>query len=237
MTTITLAGHQLQYTVAYQRNRKTIKIKLASPTLIEITAPTGFSRQSIEEMLAAKNTWLVKQLDKLSALAANPINKKLAHGAQILYLGKPKTLHLTSSGKKTSVTLQAGTITVQLSETSPLPLSAVLFEWYAKNAGNTLAEKTRYWAKLIGVQPIRVTIRDQKTRWGSCSTRGSINYNWRIIMAPVEIIDYLVVHELCHLRHPNHSANFWQLVGQFIPDYKERRHWLRENGGLLGSIF
>lgn len=235
MTTVSLLGREIQYAVTYQKNRKTIKIKFTSPILIEITAPAGYPLKALEEMLEKKSAWLIKQLDKLTELAENPINKELIHGAQILYLGQPKTLIITK-GPKTTVTLSTNSIEVALGPNAP-SLSSILLEWYVKNSSATLAEKTKYWAKLIGVQPLRLTIRDQKTRWGSCSTRGSINYNWRIIMAPTEVVDYLVVHELCHLKHPNHSAQFWQCVGEFIPDYKARRHWLHENGSLLGGIF
>ena len=78
-----------------------------------------------------------------------------------------------------------------------------------------------------------ITIRDQKTRWGSCSGRGTLSFNWRLILAPPEILDYVVVHELCHLTHMNHSREFWDLVGSVIPDYKVRRKWLKENGHTL----
>ncbi|MCE5286799.1 MAG: M48 family metallopeptidase [Pelosinus sp.] len=236
MTTITLLEHQFQYNIIYQKNRKTIKIKIDSPTQIEITAPTGYPRKAIEEMLTHKSTWLIKQLDTLAIMAKNPVNKTLTEGAQLLFLGQPRKLTILNTALETAVALSDETIEVRIAANAP-PLATVLFEWYVKNAGTTLAEKTKYWATQIGVQPQRLTIRDQKTRWGSCSTRGNINYNWRIIMAPEEIIDYLVVHELCHLEHPNHSLCFWQLVERFIPDCKARRHWLRENGSLFSGIF
>lgn len=79
----------------------------------------------------------------------------------------------------------------------------------------------------------RITIRSQKTRWGSCSSKGNLNFNWRLLMAPLEILDYVVVHELCHLAYLNHSPQFWQLVGDILPDYSQCRRWLRENGMLL----
>lgn len=234
MNTITLLTKKLHYTVTYQKKRKTIKIKLLDETLIEITAPAGYPRKNIEELLKRKSAWLIKQIDNLSAIANNPVNKELSDGASILYLGQPKTIRVTR-GQTTGIALGEDTIETQLS--ADASLDKVLLNWYLKNAQATLAKKTRYWAECIGVQPQKLTIRDQKTRWGSCSTRGNINYNWRIIMAPEKIIDYLVVHELCHLKHPNHSPDFWALVNQFIPGYKKRRLWLRENSSLLGGIF
>jgi predicted metal-dependent hydrolase len=112
----------------------------------------------------------------------------------------------------------------------------MLRRWYIENATHHFAEKTTFWAGRIAVQPAKISIRDQKTRWGSCSSRGNINFNWRIVMAPPEIMDYLVIHELCHMRIPNHSSLYWQLVEQFMPEYRQRRDWLKHNSRLLTRI-
>jgi predicted metal-dependent hydrolase len=85
----------------------------------------------------------------------------------------------------------------------------------------------------IGVQPARVQIRDQRSRWGSCSTRGTLSFNWRLVLAPFDVLDYVVVHELCHLREPNHSRRFWRLVEQRRPEWRMHRDWLHEHGPEL----
>ncbi|MEP6813141.1 MAG: M48 family metallopeptidase [Actinomycetota bacterium] len=85
----------------------------------------------------------------------------------------------------------------------------------------------------IGVEPARVQIRDQRSRWGSCSTRGTLSFNWRLVLAPFDVLDYVVVHELCHLREPNHSRRFWKLVEQRRPDWRAQRDWLHEHGPEL----
>jgi len=85
----------------------------------------------------------------------------------------------------------------------------------------------------LGVEPKRVQIRDQRSRWGSCSTRGTLSFNWRLVLAPFEVLDYVVVHELCHLREPNHSRRFWKLVEQRRPDWRAQRDWLHEHGPEL----
>ena len=85
----------------------------------------------------------------------------------------------------------------------------------------------------MGVSYERLTIRDQRTRWGSCSSRGTLSFNWRLVLAPSAVLDYVVVHELCHLRHPNHSARFWSLVAERRPDYRAQRVWLRRHGAEL----
>lgn len=106
---------------------------------------------------------------------------------------------------------------------------------YQALAAQVLQQRTEYFARQMGVAYGRITVRDQKTRWGSCSAKGNLNYNWRLILAPQEVLDYVVVHELAHRREMNHSERFWQLVEEVLPDYRGRRSWLKKNGDLLMS--
>lgn len=94
-------------------------------------------------------------------------------------------------------------------------------------------ERVEYYARLMGVSYGRITIREQKTRWGSCSSKGNLNFNWKLVMMPMEILDYVVVHELAHRREMNHSKAFWKIVGQAMPDYQERRKRLKEYSGMI----
>lgn len=102
-------------------------------------------------------------------------------------------------------------------------------------AKKIFAQKCREYAEIMGVTYGRITIREQKTRWGSCSAAGNLNFNWRLVEMPEEIIDYLVVHELAHRREMNHSKAFWAIVEQTLPDYKVRREWLRKNGAAYNA--
>ena len=102
-----------------------------------------------------------------------------------------------------------------------------------ERAKSVLAQRTAYFARQVGVTYGRITVRDQKTRWGSCSQTGNLNFNFRLILAPPEVLDYVVVHELCHRRQMNHSAQFWQEVAQVLPDSRKRKAWLTENGWRL----
>ena len=106
-----------------------------------------------------------------------------------------------------------------------------------ERAKSVLAQRTAYFARQIGGTYGRITVRDQKTRWGSCSQTGNLNFNFRLILAPLEVLDYVVVHELCHRRQMNHSTQFWQEVAQVLPDYRKRKAWLTENGWrLMGEL-
>lgn len=106
---------------------------------------------------------------------------------------------------------------------------------YRKLAGQVLARKVEYYARQMQVTFGRITVRDQKTRWGSCSAKGNLNFNWRLVLAPEEVLDYVVVHELAHRKEMNHSQRFWSQVENVMPDYRSRRMWLKENGDFLMS--
>lgn len=103
-------------------------------------------------------------------------------------------------------------------------------KYLREQARKVLTEKTDYYKTLLGVDYQRIRIGDQKTRWGSCSSRGTISYNWHLILMPEQIMDYVVVHELCHLIEMNHSKKFWEKIEKLFPDYRNRRRWLKENG-------
>jgi len=241
MNTITLANYQLTYHVTYQKKRKTIQLKVRTNTHLEITAPNNFPQVNIEKILYDKHNWIIKQILKLSRTMANPINKSITHGGTVLYLGDPRTLIFTNTVRsRPTIHLEDNQLIIyiplmNIEQTTALA-EPLLKKWYLDRARNILAAKTALWADTINVHFKGITIKDQKTRWGSCSSKGNINYNWRIIMAPPEVIDYLVIHELCHLLVPNHSALFWQKVGTFSPDFKGHRAWLKTNAGILLSI-
>lgn len=104
---------------------------------------------------------------------------------------------------------------------------------YRAQASEVFARKAAYYAARMGVTYNKITIRDQKTRWGSCSGKGNLNFNWRLVLAPVPVLDYVVVHELAHRREMNHSSRFWDVVGEIMPDYQIHRRWLRDHGSSL----
>lgn len=241
MNTIQLANYQLTYHIIYQKKRTTLQLKILSSTHLQITAPNKFPTTSIEQILHKKCNWIIKKIQHLSCAAANPINKSITHGAEILYLGQPYTLNFTNNPcTKATIYLEEHQIIlsnplIAMGQTA-LWAETLLKQWYGDRASTILSEKTLHWAAKLNVKPQRITVKDQKTRWGSCSSKGNINYNWRIIMAPPDVIDYLVIHELCHLRVPNHSAAFWQEVAQLSPFFKQHRTWLKDNSRILMDI-
>ena len=117
--------------------------------------------------------------------------------------------------------------------TNPGKVKDALTQWYRTHAEQKLKEKAERYSKIIGVSPSSVSIKTFKGRWGSCDNRGLVQFNWKAIIASNRIVDYLVVHELCHLKQHNHSPKFWKCVESVFPDYQECREWLKENGRTL----
>lgn len=107
----------------------------------------------------------------------------------------------------------------------------------AEEALKVIPERVEYFAKVIGVTYGKITVRNQKTRWGSCSSKGNLNFNCLLMLAPPEVLDYVVVHELCHRKQMNHSKAFWLEVEKVLPDYKEARKWLKEDGSQIITLF
>lgn len=122
----------------------------------------------------------------------------------------------------------------RIAERADLPkFSREEIEALAKRALEVIPERTAYFAEKMGVSYGNITIRDQHTRWGSCSGKGNLNFNCLLVLAPPEVMDYVIVHELCHRREMNHSQRFWAEVESILPDYRERKKWLKDNGGAL----
>ena len=241
MTTLKIDNRTLPCSLRYSNRRRTVQIRVPKADCLEIVAPSGMSWEKIQQLIETKHAWIRRQIHRLETTVANPANASLTHGSTVLFQGAPHTLLLLADGTgKPKVTYAHCAISVHLSELigqdNDPDVYRSLKQWYTEQSQHHLLERTRYWAAQIGVNPHRISLRDQKTRWGSCSSRGSINYNWRIIMAPPEVLDYLVIHELSHMLHPNHSPAFWGEVSRWCSDYRNHRRWLRLNGGVLAKL-
>lgn len=240
MPEISLNDSKFTYTLKPCKRRKTIQLKLTAYNKIEISLPSSARNINIHQILLEKAAWILSKSANLKSIDEVSINSTIFDGCELLFLGRPYTLKvIINKIIPANIDLQGETIFVTISEATDNCdlLISLLMNWYKKNASTILNERTWYWAKRLNVSPIKVNLKDQKTRWGSCSSRGTINYNWRIIMAPPDVLDYLVIHELCHLVFPNHSQNFWQLVGLHCPSYNKYRSWLKNNGQLLMRLF
>lgn len=207
---------------------------------VEVVAPPGFPDRRLHTFVMDKQAWIIGHLEKLQK---QHTEKKFApeeytDGAQIPLLGKFYRLNLKQHNELSCRVELGQNIDVWLPEMCGAKLVSDtirchLEQWmrtYAADLAQKLVDKHGH---LYGLKPRSILIKAQKSRWGSCGIHNDINLNWVLIMAPEAVFEYVVVHELCHLKHRNHSADFWALVAEHIPDYQRHRKWLKDNGSAL----
>lgn len=201
---------------------------------VKVRVPKGLPDGRVRDLIARKSPWIRRKL-KEAELTALPKPKEFVSGETFSYLGRNYRLKVLR-GDTQSLKLKGGYLEARISDSSKTQeeeVRSLLVDWYRIHARERLEEKTRRYAKILQVEPNCVSVKDYKSRWGSCSTTGDISYNWRIVMAPHLIVDYVVVHELCHLLEHNHSAAYWRHVERVVPGFRECREWLKRNSNRL----
>jgi len=213
-------------------SRRTLGLYVELDGSVTVRAPNRASRRAIEAFVAEKADWIAKQKARALQLAEErlELEKTYQAGETHLYLGEAHPLRRPAgAGKQVAFDGRA------FSLPAGCPEPAAAFErWYRAAARKRLVERVAVLSAAHGYTVQRVRITGARTRWGSCSSKGSLNFSWRLVQAPLEVIDYVVIHELVHLEHPNHSRAFWQRVAEIRPEYAAQRAWLRTHGrGLV----
>ena len=208
--------------------RKTATIKV-DDRVVSIVVPQDLPKQRITQLLRDKNRW-IKDKIAIQKNIAPTTEKQFISGEAFAYLGRNYRLKV-QRGKFTPVKLVQGQLVATLPEGSDKPhmVRNALVRWYHTQAEPKLIEKTKRYAQIIGVKPSSIGIKTYKARWGSCNSKGQIDYNWKLVMAPNWVVDYVVVHELCHLKHFNHSKDYWTQVTHYCDRAYEAKKWLKEN--------
>lgn len=230
MLSITLEKKEFRITLL-RSTRRTIQLRLLSPTKLEVRAPLTMTTDAICRFVESKQNRLLHHIAHFtppSGRTKPPSHLTLLDRSYPLRYQESDTLRLTRT--------EEGFLLSHPPATSLSTIRTLLEDYYRQYARRLLTDKTAYWATRIGVTYNRIAIKSQKTRWGSCSAKGNLNYNWHIIAADETLIDYIVIHELCHLRHLNHSPAFWKLVASHCPTYLDCRARLRRQGSHLMSI-
>jgi predicted metal-dependent hydrolase len=212
---------KLPYAVTRQ-NRKTVALYVRDGG-VEVRAPLRMTGAEIDRFVESKREWILRQLDKQADLAERKAAFSLDYGSLLPYRGKEYSIR--GQDKRRVRFDDAFIIPADL---PPEQIKHACVQIYRLLARRDLIEKVIEYAAKMGVNPSNVRINDARTRWGSCSSKHSLNFSWRIVMADDDVIDYLVVHELAHIKELNHSARFWATVGGILPDYKERQARLKE---------
>lgn len=212
---------------------RTATIKVVGSKVV-ISVPKLLSDARIKDLLIKKSAWIKKKLIDHAQIPM-PKAKEFVNGESFQYLGKNYRLKVIQ-GAEAGVKLNRGYIEVTTKKSvkaADKMIREQLINWYMDLAIVRFKEKTFKYAKQLGVIPKSIAVRDYKSRWGSCSVKGDISFNWRVILAPQQIVDYVVVHELCHMIEHNHSPNYWRLVNKVMPNHQECRNWLKTYGTYL----
>ncbi|MES2026807.1 MAG: SprT family zinc-dependent metalloprotease [Pseudomonadota bacterium] len=197
---------------------------------VSIAVPVALPESRIKKILQDKNRWIKEKL-YLHQQAMPVSDKEFVSGEAFPYLGRNYRLKVINGPFQPAKLLQ-GRLVVTLPKDSSTQgmVRNALVRWYRLQAEQRFAEKVTRYAKVVGVSPTAVGVKTFKSRWGSCNVRGEILFHWKVIMAPHRIVDYVVVHELCHLKHLDHSPAFWKSVERIVPDYLECKEWLKMAG-------
>lgn len=210
--------------------RRSVSIYLYPNKPIKVVANKNTSQRVIVDFLLAKKTWIEKSFKKFAEIAAEFPEKKIQASERFLFLGVHRELRVVITlHKKIFVSATDQQLLLHIprdkwSADTPLQEHPTALRevrhFYKREAVKILTERVRHWSQQMGLHPRQVKFREQRTRWGSCSSNKVINLNWRLIVFPLEIIDYVIVHELAHLAHMNHSPEFWSLVETYQSDYR-----------------
>ena len=227
-------GETIEYQLIKSK-RKTISIRVTDQE-VSVRAPKNMSNAKIHELVLTRAAWIGQKRLELMRQSQERPHHTYETGDEFLYQGDKITL-MVNFGEfyQVKLELQERKLIVTLPHENPEEVQILLEQWYRQQAKRQITLRVQEYQRQYQYFEAakRITIKDQKSRWGSCSTKGNLNFNYRLIMAPPQVLDYVVVHELCHLCHMNHSQEFWSLVGQIMPEYGQMRQWLKLHGKML----
>jgi predicted metal-dependent hydrolase len=233
----------LQVEIVRSNHKNSVGFSVRWPDTMVVTAPRRLDKGALDEMVEERRAWAERRLERMSEDYDHlGLPKQYEGGESFPYLGGQYPLTVVASGTKArpKCILDSDRFIVEIplvdDDEQPALVKKALDKWYRRQADAEIAKSVSQWSQVVGKAPAILKTRNQKARWGSCSRRGSINLNWRLILLPPELLDYVVVHELCHLEQPDHSAKFWSLVGQIMPDYKQLRKKLRTYSPYLDLL-
>ncbi len=210
-------------TYVRSRRRNSIGIQIKPDASVVVTIPYLLPKFFAERFLKEKEDWIREKRQLMQARL--PQKAKSTY----YYLGKEYTLGVPTEPKEL---VEVGD-KLYVASTNPSLIKKYLESWYKQQARKVIFSRVEHYAKIAGLSYRSIALTSAETRWGSCSSQKTLNFNWKLIMAPLEVIDYVVTHELAHLTEMNHSRSFWETVRKMYPLYREHRTWLKRNGHNL----
>jgi len=209
--------------------RKTFALQIAHDASLTVRVPLTASVDMIEKVVTKKADWIRRKQKEIKERYQRAAPKEFVAGEDFLYLGETYKLRLVDDQADALIFNNE----FRLARREINHAEEVFTAWYKKAARHQISARVHDYAKKTGLLFNKVKITDAKHRWGSCSARGNLNFAWRLIMAPLSVIDYVIIHELAHLKHHNHSRRYWTTVAVMMPGYQQERQWLKDNGHLL----
>lgn len=227
----------LQYQIVFSK-RRTVGIEVSPDGTVTVRAPFRMPKKDIEQIIMSKLDWIEQKrrmFHKKAEKANRVLNTDYAEGSLMPYRGEryPIRRSFHQDLKKVIVSFDGTEFSVQYGNEDSESIRQAFLVWYKKAAKEEFLRRVKYYKDIMQESVGTIRIKEQKSCYGSCSTKRNLNFNWKCILAPPEILDYIVVHELCHLRHMNHSKEFWAEVENILPDYAKAKRWLKDNGILL----
>lgn len=225
------ANEKIEFTIE-ERKRKSIRIEIRPPGIVHVVVPNNTRKKDIINFVFDKSSWIKKKLIKVRENELLKVERKFETGETLMFSGREYELKIVidEKAKKPQVKLHNNKFHIVTAVNNLELLKKAMEIWYREQSLVLVLNRVSYYQKYINAIPNKVMVKQQKRRWGTCTSTGNIYFNWRCSMAPESVLDYLVVHEMCHLIHLNHSKNFWGLVEKVLPNYKESKKWLEKYG-------
>lgn len=223
---------EINYSIQYS-NRKTLSIIVERDRSVVVHAPLNVSKELIEKEVSKRRYLLLKKINSPQKYERPKPRKEFVSGESLMFLGKNYKMEVVQE----NINGVRFDNKFYINKSNQNKAEQLFRDWYFKQAEEKIIPKVKYHAKNLGVAYKAIKILDLKYRWGSCTPKDHINFNWRIIKAPIAVIDYIIVHELAHLIESNHTLEFWNIVSVQLPHYEQAKNWLKENGHLLETEF
>jgi len=221
----------LEYTIVRSPRRRKLTITVERDRSVVVHAPSATAEEKIRRLVESRRQWIFEKTRHAQKYAElpHPPGKELVNGESALYLGRSYLIEISPTGSGGIEFVQKFRVPVDLADRR---LEAFR-SWYIARAEEKILPRVRHHARQLGVEFSEARIVDNRYRWGSCTAKNNITFNWRLIKAPMSVIDYVVVHELAHLIEPNHTPQFWNIIKAQIANMDKPKQWLKEHGQLL----
>src|SRR4030066_842842 len=223
-------GQTITYALKRSLRAWRVRLEVRPQTGLTVIVPRSYNIGQLSGLLESKERWISRNLARFSHLQSLSAKKELRSGDTVPYLGRDLELVKRENNDGVGdVTLDGNILAVSPGLFKNGILELALEQWYRTEAAKLINERADKLSSQLGTRYKRIVIRGQKTRWGSCSRKKNLSFNWKLIMAPQPVLDYVIIHELTHLKEMNHSKRFWELVAQYCPGWQEHKKWLKQH--------